>query len=46
MKKIEDKMDSISKLQEDLKNPDPHFRQNAVIGFAKYSVLAVNKINS
>ena len=35
-KKIEDKMDPIPKLQEDLKNPDPHFRQNAVIGFAKY----------
>ena len=35
-KKIEDKMDPIPKLQEDLKNPDPHFRQNAVIGLAKY----------
>ena len=35
-KKVEDKMDPIPKLQEDLKNPDPHFRQNAVIGFAKY----------
>ena len=35
-KKFEDKMDPIPKLQEDLKNPDPHFRQNAVIGFAKY----------
>ena len=29
-------MDPIPKLQEDLKNPDPHFRQNAVIGLAKY----------
>ena len=36
MKKFEDKMDPIPKLQEDLKNPDPHFRQNAVIGLAKY----------
>ena len=35
-KKFEDKMDPIPKLQEDLKNPDPHFRQNAVIGLAKY----------
>ena len=35
-KKFEDKMDPIPKLQEDLKNPDPHFRQNAVIGFGKY----------
>lgn len=29
-------MDPIPKLQEDLKNPDPHFVQNAVIGLAKY----------
>ena len=29
-------MEPIPKLQEDLKNPDPHFRQNAVIGLAKY----------
>ena len=36
MKKFEDKMDPIPKLQEDLKNPDPHFLQNAVIGLAKY----------
>ena len=35
-KKVEDKMDPIPKLQEDLNNPDPHFRQNAVIGLAKY----------
>ena len=35
-KKFEDKMDPIPKLLEDLKNPDPHFRQNAVIGFGKY----------
>jgi len=35
-KKIEDKIDPIPKLEEDLKNPDPHFVQNAVIGFAKY----------
>ena len=34
-KKFEDKMDPIPKLQEDLKNPDPHFRQNAVIGFSQ-----------
>ena len=35
-KKFEDKLDKISKLEEDLKNPDPHFRQNAVIGLGKY----------
>ena len=35
-KKFEDKLDPIPKLQEDMKNPDPHFRQNAVIGLAKY----------
>ena len=35
MKKFEDKMDPIPKLQEDLKNPDPHFRHNPVIGLAK-----------
>ncbi len=29
-------MDPIPKLEEDLKNPDPHFVQNAVIGFGKY----------
>ena len=29
-------MDTIPKLQEDMKNPDPHFRQNAVIAFGKY----------
>ena len=33
---LDDKMEPIPKLQEDLKNPDPHFRQNAVIGLAKY----------
>ena len=35
-KKFEDKMDPIPKLEKDLENPDPHFRQNAVIGFGKY----------
>ena len=35
-KHIEDEIVPIKKLQEDLKNPDPHFRQNSVIGFAKY----------
>ena len=29
-------METIPKLQEDMKNPDPHFRQNAVIAFGKY----------
>ena len=36
MKKVDNNLDPIPKLQEDLKNPDPHFRQNAVIGLAKY----------
>ena len=32
----EDVLEPISKLQKDLENPDPHFRQNAVIGLGKY----------
>ena len=34
--KYEDILESIPKLQKDLENPDPHFRQNAVIGLGKY----------
>ena len=29
-------MDSISKLNQDVKHYDPHVRQNAVIGFGRY----------
>ena len=35
-RKHEDILEPISKLQKDLENPDPHFRQNAVIGLGKY----------
>ena len=35
-RKHEDILESIPKLQKDLENPDPHFRQNAVIGLGKY----------
>ena len=35
-RKYEDILEPISKLQKDLENPDPHFRQNAVIGLGKY----------
>ena len=35
IKKMEN-MDTIPKLEEDMKNPDPHFRQNAVIALGKY----------
>jgi len=35
-RKHEDTLEPISKLQKDLENPDPHFRQNAVIGLGKY----------
>ena len=35
-RKHEDFLEPISKLQKDLDNPDPHFRQNAVIGLGKY----------
>ena len=35
-RKHEDVLEPISKLQKDLENPDPHFRQNAVIGLGKY----------
>ena len=34
--KHEDILEQIPKLQKDLENPDPHFRQNAVIGLGKY----------
>ena len=35
-KRHEDVLEPISKLQKDMENPDPHFRQNAVIGMGKY----------
>ena len=35
-RKHQDVLEPISKLQKDLENPDPHFRQNAVIGMGKY----------
>ena len=35
-RKHEDTLEPISKLQKDLENPDPHFRQNAIIGLGKY----------
>ena len=35
-RKHEDVLEPIPKLQKDLENPDPHFRQNAVIGLGKY----------
>ena len=35
-RKHEDILEPIPKLQKDLENPDPHFRQNAVIGLGKY----------
>ena len=35
-RKHEDILEPIPKLQKDLDNPDPHFRQNAVIGLGKY----------
>ena len=35
-RKHEDVLETIPKLQKDLENPDPHFRQNAVIGLGKY----------
>ena len=40
-------MDPIPKLEQDLKNPDPHFQQNAVIGLGKYFEIeeARNQLN-
>ena len=35
-RKHQEVLEPISKLQKDLENPDPHFRQNAVIGMGKY----------
>ena len=35
-RKHEDILEPINKLEKDLENPDPHFRQNAVIGLGKY----------
>ena len=46
-RKHEDILEPISKLNKDLENPDPHFRQNAVIGLGKYfsNEEARNKLN-
>ena len=35
-KKHKDELEPFSKLEKDFDNPDPHFRENAIIGFGKY----------
>ena len=35
-KKNKDELEPFSKLEKDFDNPDPHFRENAIIGFGKY----------